>query len=63
MNHFRLVMKRYQFNEHGLRKEDVNRVDRQNFASAQRLLSNKVADCLEKVLNGEGELLNKYSCV
>ena len=61
MNHLRLVLAKFPTIEHGIRREDVDRVDRQNFASAQRLISNMVLDCLTKIQRGEGWLHNLFS--
>ena len=54
MNHLRMVLKTYPAVLHGLRKEDVERVDRQNFASAQRLIKRPVIECLEMISSGKG---------
>ena len=60
MNDVRAVTTRYSIQEHGLRKEDVDRVDRQNFASAQRLFLTPVQKCLEKILTGQGKFTIEY---
>jgi hypothetical protein len=49
LEHVGLVYNRFTFDEHGLRAEDVQRSDRQNWASAQQLCQLKVRNCLEKL--------------
>lgn len=65
MNHLRLVRKRFSQLDHGLKREDVYRNDRQNFASAQRLVFPRVQECLLRISNGESELCNNndYDCL
>ena len=48
-----MVLKTYPAVLHGLRKEDVERVDRQNFASAH-LTKRPVIECLEMISSGKG---------
>ena len=43
------VFNRFTVDEHGLLQEDYDRKDRQNWASAQRLCSQKVRDCLRSL--------------
>ncbi len=45
-NHVKVVESLYHMLEHGLTKVDIDRTDRQNWASAQRLCSRKVIACL-----------------
>jgi hypothetical protein len=47
LEHLGLIYNRFSFNEHGLKSEDVERIDQQNWASAQRLCQEKVRTCLE----------------
>jgi hypothetical protein len=49
LEHVGLVYNWFIFDEHGLRAEDVQQTDRQNWASAQRLCQLKVRNCLEKL--------------
>lgn len=51
--HICQVFNRYTFDEHGLLQEDYERNDRQNWASAQRLCSTKVRDCLRRLRSAE----------
>lgn len=60
MNHLRLVRDNFDFNIHGLREMDVSRADRQNFASAQRLILPKVHNCLQEILSGNGKHSQLY---
>ena len=53
MNHLILVKTYFDFKEHGLRSEDVENQDRQNWASAQRKLFPRVQKCLKKLEKGE----------
>ena len=53
MNHLELVRDAYSVQEHGLRLEDIERKDRQNWGSAQRLLFPRVIKCLERLEKGE----------
>ena len=52
MNHLNLVADRFSIHEHGLRQEDVLRKDRQNWASAQRIMFLRVRHCLSKIQEG-----------
>ena len=49
LQHVGLVYNRFTADEHGLRQEDIDRKDRQNWGSAQRLCSEKVRNCLKCV--------------
>ena len=40
---------RYTFDEHGLKLEDITRVDWQNWKSTQRLYQKKVQSCLREL--------------
>ena len=57
MVHLNLVMVKnnFDFQEHGLRIEDIERKDHQNWASAQQLLFPRVQECLKKLEQGETE--------
>jgi hypothetical protein len=48
-SHIEQVFHQFTAEEHGLKMEDVERRDRQNWASAQRLCQAKVQICLEKM--------------
>lgn len=52
LGHVGQVYNKYTFDQHGLRQEDVNRSDRQNWASAQRLCALKVRTCLKDIRVG-----------
>ena len=47
--HICQVFNRFTVDEHGLLQEDYDKKDRQNWASAQRLCSQKVRDCLRSL--------------
>ncbi len=51
-NDIRSVFKNFSRHEHGLRDEDVNKKDRQNWASAQRTAFPKVRVCLQQLAEG-----------
>ena len=42
-----LVYQKFTYDQHGLKLEDVKRIDRQNWASAQLLSSEKCRNCLK----------------
>jgi len=42
LEHVGLVYNSFKFDEHGLKLEDIHRIDRQNWASAQRICQQKV---------------------
>lgn len=52
MNHLLLVTQKFELQVHGMRHEDIVREDRQNYASAQRLLFPRVQDCLQQIEHG-----------
>ena len=52
-NDIRAVVSQFSQHEHGLRNEDVNKRDRQNWASAQRSSFPKVRKCLEEMIQGK----------
>lgn len=52
INHLWLVHDRFSIQEHGLRIEDLEREDRQNWASAQRMFFPQVQECLRKIEQG-----------
>lgn len=56
INHLHLVMKNFEHQIHGLREEDVNRKDRQNWGSAQRMFFPKVQMCLRRLETGDNGL-------
>lgn len=49
LEHIGQVYNKFTYDDHGLRLEDVQRTDRQNWASAQRLCSLKVRDSLKRL--------------
>ena len=51
-NDIRSVFENFSRHEHGLRDEDVNKRDRQNWASAQRTAFPKVRACLQHIAQG-----------
>ena len=54
MNHLKLVHDVFPLDEHGLGLSDIERRDRQNWASMQKLSFPKVRNCLERLKNGDG---------
>ena len=54
MNHLQLVLDRFNPLEHGLEQSDVDRQDRMNWESAQKLMFPQVRKCLDKVNRGDG---------
>lgn len=54
-NHLFLVYDRFDFAAHGLTLEDVDRTDRQNWRSAQRITFQCVQECLRKLQDGDLE--------
>ena len=52
-NYLRLVYSTFSPHEHGLRKNDVEKKDRQNWAAAQRTTFPMVRKCLEKIISGD----------
>ena len=52
MNHLQLVSEVFPFPDHGLGLSDIERRDRQNWRSAQKLTFPKVQRCLEALING-----------
>ena len=55
MNHLQLLINNELLNifDHGLQQDDVDRPDRMNCESAQRVLFPKVRDCLSRINSGE----------
>ena len=53
-NHLQLVIDNANFTkfDHGLQQSDIDRRDRMNWESAQRLLFPRVRECLEKIYSG-----------
>ena len=47
LEHLGFVYNMFSFDEHGLRWEDIDKTNRLNWASTQRLCQTKVRDCLE----------------
>ena len=54
MHHLQLVLDRFGRLEHGLQQSDVDRQDRMDWNSAQRLMFPQVRDCLDKINRGDG---------
>lgn len=55
MNHLQLVSELFPFADHGLGVSDIERRDRQNWRSAQKLTFPKVQGCIEALINGTGQ--------
>ena len=49
LTHLGLVYNKFNCDQHGLKLEDTNRKDRQNWASAQRICQKRTRDCLAKL--------------
>lgn len=49
--HLGMLYNKYTFDDHGLKLEDVQRKDRQNWASAQRMCQRKTQQCLARMRN------------
>ena len=58
--HICQVFNRFTVDQHGLLQEDFDRKDRQNWASAQRLCSAKVRECLRSLCLSSDVLRNLY---
>ena len=54
-NNLLLVLDYFSFDRHGLTRDDVNRRDRQNWRYAQRLVFTRVQECLQEIVDGNGE--------
>ena len=59
MNHLQNVLNQFNINDHGLQQSDVERQDRMNWESAQRILFPKVSECLDKIQRGDNNLVQK----
>ena len=55
MNHLQLVYEMFPIPEHGLGVNDIQRKDRQNWRSAQKLTFPKVRNCLQMLMEGRVE--------
>ena len=53
MNHLQLVYDTFSHHEHGLGLDDVNRRDRQNWRSVQKLTFLRVQNCLQRLIDGD----------
>ena len=53
MNHLQLVYDTFSHNEHGLGLDDINRRDRQNWRSVQKLTLLRVHNCLQWLTDGD----------
>ena len=56
MNHLQLVTELFQLHHHGLRKNDILRKDRQNWASAQKLTFLRAQNYLQQIEDGIDEV-------
>ena len=54
MNHLQLVLDNFHHQEHGLEQTDIDREDRMNWESAQRLMFPKVQQTLKRLNQGIG---------
>ena len=52
MNHLQIVSEAFPFADHGLGVSDIERRDRQNWRSPQKLTFPKIQECLEALING-----------
>ena len=52
LDHLGQVYQKFSIDQYGLRKEDVQRTDRQNWASAQRICAKKARTCLQELRTG-----------
>ena len=55
MNHLQLVYDTFSHHDHGLGLDDVNRRDRQNWRSVQKLTLLRVQNCLQRLIDGDEE--------
>lgn len=55
MNHLQLVYNSFPLLDHGLGINDIERKDRQNWRSVQKITFPKVRDCLRRLMEGEGQ--------
>ena len=53
MNHLQLVYDTFSHTEHGLGMDDINRRDRQNWRSVQKLTLLRVQNCLQRLIDGD----------
>ena len=53
MNHLQLVYDTFSHNEHGLGLDDINRRNRQNWRSVQKLTLLRVHNCLQWLIDGD----------
>lgn len=53
MNHLQLVYDIFSHTEHGLGLDDINRRDRQNWRSVQKLTLLRVQYCLQRLIDGD----------
>ena len=53
-NHVRMVYNTFKVDDHKLKIEDIERVDRQNWGSTQRIASRHVHRCLKEMRNTSG---------
>ena len=54
-NHILRVYRKFPFEQHGLSIDDVERSDRQNWRSAQKVAFLSVQECLQKLVDGDEE--------
>ena len=55
MNHLQLVYDTFSHHDHALGLDDVNRRDRQNWRSVQKLTLLRVQNCLQRLIDGDEE--------
>ena len=56
MNHLQLVYDTFSHTEHGLGLDDINRRDRQNWRSVQKLTLLRVQNCLQRLIDGDKDV-------
>jgi hypothetical protein len=54
LEHLGMVYNKFSYDEHGQRLEDIQRTDKQNWASAQRICQQKVRNCLRQLRISSG---------
>ena len=54
-NHVRMVYSNFKVDDHNLKIEDIERIDRQNWGLAQRIASRHVQRCLKEMRNTGGK--------
>ena len=65
-NHVRMVYSSFKVDDHKIKIEDIEQMDRQNWGSAQRIASRHVQRCLKEMRSTSGrvgECENKYQTI